>query len=248
MRRRSLATRWTAIACLLGLALTSCNSADDDQVEVYVAASLTASFEELATTFESTHPDVDIVIIAGGSPSLVRQLIEGAPGEILATANQETMAQAVAAEVAFDPKSFAVNEAVLVATADLADTSLAELDSLVLAVCDPSVPCGAAAVQLFAELDITPTPVTLETSVRGVLAKLSLGEVDAAVVYRTDLADTLADQDFRLFSAASNVAVSVISPIAATAEDVSDEARMFLAFVMSEEAQNILTDYGFGTP
>ncbi len=248
MRKRSLAPRWTAIACLLGLVLTSCNSADENRVELYVAASLSASFEELATTFEAAHPDVDIVIIAAGSPSLVRQLTEGAPGEILATANQETMAQAVAAGVAFDPKSFAVNEAVLVAAADLTGTSLAELDSLVLAVCDPSVPCGAAAVQLFAELDVTPTPATLETSVRGVLAKLSLGEVDAAVIYRTDLAGSLADKDFLPLTAANGVSIPVISPIAATAEDVSDEAQMFLAFVMSEEAQNILTDYGFGTP
>lgn len=160
---------------------------------VLAAASLTEPFTALESALEQRHPDLDISISFGASSGLVQQVIAGAPADVLATADTTTMAGAVAGDVVTeDPVVFARNTLTLaVPTGNPGGvTSLADLarDELRIALCEPRVPCGTAAEQLLDKAGVEPAPDTLENDVKDVTGKLALGEVDAALIYRTDAA------------------------------------------------------------
>ncbi len=113
--------------------------------------------------------------------------------------------------------------------------------AVTLAVCEPVVPCGDAALELFRQAGIDPTPDTLEPNVRSVLTKVELGEVDAGVVYRTDAA------------ASSSVRIIPVDdpprrPVAAAAVSDEESADAFVAFLTSDEAAAIFVMHGFEGP
>ena len=152
MRRRTPAA--LAGASALALALTSCGGSGDVAAEsttltVFAAASLTDTYEELADQFSQQHDDVDVQLSFAGSSDLVTQIQEGAPADVIATADQRTMETLVGANaLAADPQVFVSNTLVIAVPTgnpegieDLASLQDAELD---VVVCAPQVPCGAA--------------------------------------------------------------------------------------------------------
>lgn len=118
---------------------------------------------------------------------------------------------------------------------------------LTVALCAPEVPCGAAAAKVFTSLGLTPSPDTLERDVKAVLTKVELGEVDAALVYRTDVVAArgrVTGIEFPAAAAAVNdypVAVLSAAPNPAA-------ARAFVELVLSAEGRQVLADAGFATP
>ncbi|GIG34764.1 molybdate ABC transporter substrate-binding protein [Cellulomonas pakistanensis] len=216
------------------------------ELVVLAAASLQGTFTELAAVFEEAHPGVTVTLSFGGSSALARQLLAGAPADLFAAASAATMADA--AEVTEDPVVFARNTLEIAVPpgnpgavsglADLADPAR------LIALCAVEVPCGAASARVLEVAGLAPAPDTYEADVTATLTKVVLGEVDAALVYRTDVlaaGDAVESIPFPEAVAAVNdypVAVLTDAPNPAA-------ARAFVALLLGNEARAVLVAAGF---
>lgn len=231
------------------------NATDDDltgTLTVLAAASLTDVFERIGAGFEAEHPGVEVTFSFSGSSGLAAQVVAGAPADVFAAASPATMARVTDAGLAdAPPRVFARNRLQLVVpagnpgeVAGLAD--LAE-PARVVALCAPEVPCGAAAERLFAAAGLTPAPDTLESDVRAVLTKVRLGEVDAGLVYRTDL--LAAGDDVQGIDIPQSAEAVNDYPIAVLRDAPSPgAARAFVDYVLAPSGQAALADAGFDAP
>ena len=216
-------------AVLLLLVLAGCAPVQRETVTVFAAASLTGSFEEIAAAFEAENPNVDVVFNFGGSTSLATQIAQGAPADVFASASVAQLSG----------QFFATNR-LEIAVSDGADISgLADFGdpSKVIALCAVEVPCGAAADALLRENGITPSVDSYEQDVKAVLTKVELGEVDAGLVYVTDVIASGVDS-IPVDSAPANYPIKALT----------DEGDAFVAFVLSDKGQQILKKAGFGAP
>jgi len=219
---------------------------------VLAAASLTESLGRIDQDFRTVHPRVSVQLSFAGSSTLVAQVTAGAPADVIATASSDTMAPlATAGKLAGPPVVFATNVLEIAVSpgnpahvAGLADLSR---PGVTVAVCAAQVPCGAAAGDTFARAGVAVRPVTYESDVKAVLAKVRLGEVDAGVVYRTDVI------------AAGSAVAGVVIPSeqnatteypAAVLRDAPNPgaARAFVAALTKPAAQALLRTAGFGPP
>ncbi|WP_230684720.1 molybdate ABC transporter substrate-binding protein [Cellulomonas sp. JZ18] len=155
-----------------------------------MASSLTDVLADVEADLEARHPGLDVRTSPAASSTLAAQVLAGAPADVLVTASEATMATVTDAlggdpvVVARNALQIAVpagNPAGVTGLADLADPALT------VALCDPAVPCGAVAAEVLASAGVAGAPDTLEQDVRAVLTKVRLREVDAALVYRTDV-------------------------------------------------------------
>ena len=244
--RSSVRASFVAVAMTGCAMLASCGTGDDAALTVMAASSLTDAFDELATAFEATDAgaEVDIQLVVAGSSRLATQLEEGAPGDVVATADQLTMARIVATgRVRGEPAVFASNTMVVarhpgtMEIDDLAD--LADPDILV-AMCAEQVPCGALAQDVLAAGAVTLEPTTREPNVRSVLTRVVLGEVDAGFVYTTDARG--AGTDVEVYVPPEADGLTNPYPIATLSDDPA--ALAFFDFVLTD-GQEILADYGF---
>lgn len=182
------------VGLVLAGSLTGCSDADDGPVlRVYAAASLAATFEEIAALFEAEHDGVEVELVLGGSSDLAAQIGEGAPADVFASADEPTMATLVEDDLASGaPRVFASNtlEVVVPPGNPAGVRSFADLarPGLRLVTCAPEVPCGAAAARAARAAGVTLAPVSEEQSVTDVLGKVRSGEADAGLVYVTDVA------------------------------------------------------------
>jgi molybdenum ABC transporter molybdate-binding protein len=172
---------------------TTTTTAVTGTVTVLAAASLTQAFEQLGEQLTADNPGLDVVFSFGPSSGLVEQVLAGAPADVLATADTRTMDEAVAGgAVDGEPEVFARNTLTLAVPAGNPGvvTGLADLarPELRIALCEPEVPCGAASERLLMAAGITAAPDTLTTDVKEATSLVSLGEADAALIYRTDAA------------------------------------------------------------
>jgi len=245
-----------ATAAALALAaLAACGSGDENAagsettLTVFAAASLTEAFTEIGDDFEAENEGVTVEFNFAGSSDLAAQITEGAPADVFASADQANMDKAVDAGAAADPVTFALNQLVIAVPAGNPDavTGLADLAGLDFAACATEVPCGAAAQTAIDASGTDLTPVTYEADVKSTLQKLVLGEVDAALVYRTDAiaADDAVDAvEFPESAEAVNA-----YPIAAlTDAPNADLAAAFTEFVLADDAQAVLEAAGFQKP
>jgi len=219
-------------------------------ITVSAAASLTDVMPVIATAFRKRYPGVSVRFNFGGSSALVEQVNAGAPIDVLATASEPTMAKAVAARSVDRPWLFAKNTmAIAVPPGNPANVrSLADLARVSVAVCAPAVPCGAATRDLLARSGVSIKPVTQELDVRAVLGKVMADEVDAGIVYVTDVRAVGARVGYVPIPAARNVLTTY--PIAAVRSAPNPvAARAFVDYVrFSLSAQGILRAYGFLRP
>lgn len=221
------------------------------ELRIFAAASLAAAFDELALRFEQRHPSVDVLPIAyDGSATLATQLIEGAPADVFAAADERSMQQVVDAGVASQPVLFAGNTLVIAVPKDnpggvktIEDLGWPETT---VVLCAPQVPCGAAAQRLLADNGVSVTPASLEQNVTAVLTKVATGEADAGLVYATD---ARASDDVRAVAAAGAERVVNRYPIAPMREAANTAAaEAFVAYAQSDEAQAVLASLGFASP
>lgn len=241
----------------LGTACSADGDADGDTdvsgtVTVLAAASLTGSFEELAAQLAERYPDLDIEFSFGPSSGLVEQLIAGAPADVLATADTRTMDRAVAGDViAGTPEIFARNALSLVVPADNPGNvqGLADLadDELRIAICEPQVPCGAASAKLLQRAGVTAEPDTLTTDVKEALSLVTLGEVDAALVYVSDA--TAAGNDVATIAVRESDSVVNDYPVARVADAPNPKgAQLVIGAITGDMGQSILSTAGFLGP
>ena len=159
---------------------------------VFAAASLTAPFNAAKARLVAENPGFSLTYSFAGSQQLVAQISAGAPGDIVATADEETMARLVAADLVETPTTFARNtlQIAVAPRNPKTITSLGDLPrpGLKVVLADPSVPAGRYARQALDKAGVTVRPVSLELDVKSALGKVTSGEADAAVVYVTDVA------------------------------------------------------------
>lgn len=236
----------------LALVVASCGGGDDEPQPLLVmaAASLTDAFADIESAFETQYPDVDVQLNLAGSASLREQILQGAPADVFASANQETMRIVVDAELAAAPTTFATNELVVaVPTANRANVQgLEDLarEGLFVGLCAEGVPCGDFARLALEQAGVEASLDTNEGDVRALVTKIAADELDAGVVYATDV---LANTQVVGIAMPASVQVGISYPIAALAEsartEVSDD---FIDFVLGDVGQAILALHGFGTP
>lgn len=218
---------------------------------VFAAASLGTAFDELATRFEARHPRLEVnPIIYDGSSTLATQLIEGAPADVFAAADEGNMLKVTDAGLTAAPELFAANTLVIAVPAgnpggvtgidDLADPALT------VVLCAPEVPCGAASATLLDANGVEATAASLEQNVTAVRTKIAAGEADAGLVYVTDVRG---DRDIEAVEAAGADVVVNHYPIAALKDAANPAAaRAFVEFVLSDTGQAVLDDLGFLAP
>jgi molybdate transport system substrate-binding protein len=233
------------------LVLAACSGeADRTELNVLAASSLTEAFDALEPTYEGEHPDIDVVLSYDSSASLAGQVIEGAPADVLATADLQTMATVVEAGlVDGEPQPFASNTLVLVTPpgnpADVRELADLGADDVLFAVCAPTAPCGDAALRLLELADVAAEAVTEEDNVKGVLTKVVAGEVDAGLVYASDA--QAAGDDVTVVPVEGSAEVVNVDPIAVLSEsEQPEEARAWVDLVLSEQGAAVLDDLGFG--
>lgn len=227
-------------------------SSASGEITVFAAASLTAAYTEIGDAFEAAHADATVTFNFAASSELAAQIDQGAPADVFASADEANMAKLVeAGGAAGQPQVFATNalEIIVEAGNPKGISGVGDLDQpgLLYVTCAPEVPIGGYAERVLANAGVSVTPVSFEESVKGIVTKVSLGEADAGIVYRTDVDAAGADAEGVEIPADINVEARY--PITTTKEAGNvDGAEAFVAFVLSDEGQRILDGYGFGTP
>jgi len=237
-------------AAAVSTALAGCGSDDDsNSLLVLAASSLTDSFDSMETAFEAANPDVDVEISVAGSSALSVQIEQGAPADVVALADTVPMDALAAAGLVDAPVRFATNSMVLAVPIDNpggVDSLDALSDSaLLVGVCAPQVPCGRYAQEVFDAAGVEASLDTEEPDVRSLAGKLASGELDAGLVYATDV-EAMPDR-LMTIPLPDGVDVRADYPIAIVGDtDDRDGARRFIDFVTSPDGQAILAEAGFG--
>jgi len=248
MRRAALAGLLCGLLCLLCAGCGAGSSDGTATLRVLAASSLSGSFDELADTFEATHEGVTVDAIYDSSATLATQVSEGAPADVLATADLDTLQKVVDAGDATEPDTFAGNTAVLVTPVDnpAGITSVADLDDkgVTFVVCVDTAPCGKVGAALLESNGIQAQPASYEDNVKAVLEKVTAGEVDAGIVYVTD-AKAAADRVTTIVipGAADEVTGYGIAVVEQSAD--TELAQEFVDLVLSDEGQQVLRLAGF---
>ncbi|MED7924565.1 molybdate ABC transporter substrate-binding protein [Nonomuraea sp. LP-02] len=222
-----------------------------EEVTVFAAASLTGTFIELGKTFEAAHPGTTVRFNFGSSATLAQQIVQGAPADVFAAASPATMKTVTDASLAASPVTFVRNKLQIAVPKDN-PAKVDELKDLTdakvkVALCAEQVPCGAAAVKALDAAGLKVTPVTLEQDVKATLTKVELGEVDAALVYRTDVIASAGKVTGIEFPEADQAINDY--PIATLAKaPAGDLAGQFVDLVLSQQGKDVLTKAGFEAP
>lgn len=223
------------------------------KLTIFAAASLTASFDKLAAEFVKANPGVTINSIDyDGSPTLVTQLKEGASADVFASADEANMKKLADAKLLSGTSSIFTSNILEIAVTPgnpkriktLADLSNSKL---LVVLCAPQVPCGAAARTLLSLDGVKVTPVSEEQNVTAVVTKVSTGDADAGLVYRTDVKAAGGRVQGIPVSDAGRVVNDYTIGIPTSSKNPK-AAAAFIRWVLSAKGQAILTSYGFTKP
>jgi len=220
-------------------------------VTVFAAASLTESFTTLGKQFEAAHPGTTVKFNFGASSSLAENINQGAPADVFASASAKNMKQVVDAGGASDSKTFA-NNVMQIAVPPDNPANVAQVTDLAnpkikVALCQPEVPCGTVAQEVFKKADVTVKPVTQGADVKAVLTTVQLGEVDAGMVYKTDV--QAAGTKVKGIEIPADQNASTSYPIAALSKAPNAAgASAFVDYVLSPDGEKVLEQAGFAAP
>ena len=251
--RRNPVRTLTVGACA---AVMSC-ALHAQQLTVSAAASLTQAFQAIGQAYEKAHPGARITFNFAASGPLLAQIQQGAPVDVFASADQETMNRAATAKLLANGSraDFAQNTLVVIVPSTAAKTpqalpDLAGADFKRIATGTPTtVPVGRYTIEAVQKAGLTdalqPRWIFGE-SVRQVLNYVARGEVDAGFVYRTD---ALIERDKTRIAFTAPTTTPVSYPIAAIAASKNAEgAQQFIRFVRSPAGGEILERFGFSKP
>jgi len=220
-------------------------------VTVFAAASLTDSFGTLGRRFEAANPGVTVRFSFGASSALAQSIVQGAPADVFASASPATMRSVLAGGDAAEARTFARNTMQIAVRrgnpARVAGVTDLAGPGVKVALCQPQVPCGTVAQQVLAAAKVAVTPVTYGADVRAVLTAVRLGEVDAGMVYRTDV--RAAGAEVTGIEIPAEVNASTSYPVAVLrAAPNGAAARAFVEYLLSPAGTAVLTGAGFARP
>ena len=218
-------------------------------VSVFAAASLTAAFTDLGTSFHGANSGVNVKFNFAGTPTLVTQIEQGAPAEVFASADTTNMDKLKGdGFTAGTPQVFARNklEIVVAPGNPKGITGLADLakPGVIYITEAPTVPAGKYALQALQKAGVTVTPKSLETDVKSVVSKIELGEADAGIVYTTDVTAAGSKVQGVPIPDADNV-IATYPIVAVKASTNTAAANAFIAYVVSAAGQAKLQSFGF---
>lgn len=216
-------------------------------VVVVAAASLTESLTRIAQDFESANPGTDVEVSFGSSSTLVQQVNNGAPANVIALAG-EAAAQPLDEALVKDQRVFATNVLEIAVPPDnpAKVTGIDDLGrtGLKVVLCASTVPCGQATDATFRKARIVPSVVSREVDVKATLAKVKLAEADAAVVYHSDV--VAAKDAVKGIEIEPQYNTSLRYPLITLSDDAATTA--FAAYVLSAEGLATVQSFGFGAP
>jgi molybdate transport system substrate-binding protein len=220
-------------------------------INVFAASSLQEAFTKLGAQFDAAHPGTKVVFNFGPSSGLAEQIGQGAPADVFASASTTNMDQVVSSGAAANPTNFVANRMEIAVPPDnpahIGDLGDLAGKGVKVALCQATVPCGATALKVFENAKIKVTPVTQEIDVKSTLSKVTLGEVDAGVVYVTDV--RAAGDAVKGIEIPDDVNASTTYPIAPlTASKNKPTAQAFVDYVLSPDGVAVLTAAGFARP
>ena len=219
---------------------------------MFAAASLTDAFTEIGEAFMTEYPDSTVTFNFAASSELVTQINEGAPADVYASADQNNMTKLTDAGQQRRRAGGVRNE--------LAGDHRRSWQSrgdhrgrrprqprIIFVTCAPEVPIGAYTQEVFTKAGVTVTPASFEENVRGIVTKVTLGEADAGIVYKTDV--TAAGDQAEGVEIPPDLNLVAEYPLVVTKEAPNAEAgQAFVDFVVGEQGQKILASYGFTAP
>ena len=230
---------------------TSSSAPATGTITVFAASSLTEAFTKIAQQFEAAHKGDTVKFSFGPSSGLEAQITSGAPADVFASASTKTMQDVVSAGDASNPQNFAKNimEVAVPPNNPAKVTSVNDLakKSVKVALCQPQVPCGEVAAEVFKNVGITVKPVTQQPDVKSVLTQVETNNVDAGMVYVTDVMAAGSKVKGVTIPASDNA--STLYPIATISNSKNKSiAQAFVNYVLSPAGQQVLTAAGFEKP
>ena len=218
-------------------------------VAVFAAASLTAAFTDLGTSFQGANSGVTVKFNFAGTPTLVTQIEQGAPADVFASADTTNMDKLKGdGFTTGTPQVFARNrlEIVVAPGNPKGITGLADLakPGLIYITEAPTVPAGKYSLQALEMAGVKVTPKSLETDVKSVVSKIELGEADAGIVYTTDFTAAGSKVQGVPIPDAQNV-IATYPIVAVKASTNSAAANAFIAYVVASAGQSKLQSFGF---
>jgi molybdate transport system substrate-binding protein len=249
-------TRLAAVLAAAALGLAACGGGGSGgsggqspaEIKVFAAASLTAAFTELGRRYTAAQ-GTKVTFNFAGSQALATQIGQGAPADVFASADLDNMAKVK--DLVATPQSFASNRLAIVVEQGN-PRGIRTLDDLAggdvkVVLAAREVPAGRYAKQVLDRAGVKVTPVSQEDNVKAVVAKVSLGEADAGIVYATDVAAGGARVEGVDIPREQNVVATY--PIATVkAGKAQDAAQAFMDLVLSGQGQEVLHRYGFLPP
>ena len=248
---------WLLVAA--AVLLTGCGDSDggaaagssspaSGKITVLAAASLTDAFQALGDQFEAAHPGATVEFNFAASSALREQIIGGAPADVFASANESNMTQVVDAGQATNPTPFVTNVLQIAVPPDnpgqVAGLSDFAKSELLIGLCAEEVPCGEFGRQALSKAGVTASIDTNEPDVRGLLTKVENGDLDAGIVYHTDV--LAAGDAVKGIEIPADQNVVATYPIAAlSGSDRAELAAAFVEFVLSDAGQQVLGTFGF---
>jgi molybdate transport system substrate-binding protein len=258
MRRFAVTAAGLAAVAVAGCSSSSSSSPSGSSfkpatgtITVFAAASLMETFTTIGKQFEAAHKGDTVKFSFGPSDGLAAQITSGAPADVFASASPTTMDTVVKAGDASNPQTFAKNtmEVAVPPNNPAKVSSVNDLakKSVKVALCQPQVPCGVVAAQVFKNAGITVKPVTLETDVDSVVTQVETSNVDAGMVYVTNVLS--AGTKLKGITIPANVNASTLYPIATIKSSKhAPIVKEFVDYVLSPAGQQVLTAAGFQKP
>jgi molybdate transport system substrate-binding protein len=230
-------------------------------LNVFAAASLTESFNDIATQYHTSHPNVTLKYNFNGSQLLAQQIINGAAADVFASADTTNMQKVSNPGLVNNPKIFVQNKlTVVIPTSNPGHiTTLKDLakKGLKIVVAAPSVPVGKYGLQMLDNMGksseygpsyesaVKANFVSQEENVKAVVQKVQLGEADAGIVYHTDVTNAIVNK-VKLIDIPDNFNVIARYPIAVTKNSAhAAEAQDFVQYILSAGGQATLEKYRF---
>ena len=235
----------TVAASTTTVAATTTTTPAPVTIVVFAATSLTASFNDMKAAFQAAYPYITVTTSYGGSSTLATNINNGAPVDVFASADNANMAKITTAVA---PVRFARNrlEMIVAPGNPLGIATLADLanSGVKYVTAAAGVPIRTYADQVLASASVSVTPVSLEPNVGAIVTKVTSGNADAGIVYRTDVIAAGSAATGVLIPDANNVIAEY--PIAVpSSSSHQTEANLFINFVRSTAGQNIMISRGF---
>ena len=235
------------LGCLL--AIVSCAQSSTQTVTVFAASSLQEVYQQLGSEFTQSHPAYKLIFSFDSSTQLARQIIDGAPADVFASADMNNMdLLALNDEIAGNSVVFATNQLQIIVSPSAIDRihSLADLSNpdVVVVLAATDVPLGKYTAEVVKAAGVTISPASYEPNAASVVSKVVSGEADAGIVYVSDVVSAgLAAVGIDIPSRSN---VEVLYPIAVTRSGaLQSGAALWVNYVLSEHSQEILHKYGF---